>query len=176
LVDVEADSILTHSRNDAGELMSWYGAATFLSVFIMVVGYTTAPSASPQPHRHGPAVRLAEVAAWERFPRSTRALARNQIGAFFSFFASVYCCDFRGQCPEATGFRQSLFVRCGSYWFSHCKRRGLKLNVFFALLFDAPLSFVRSTPRPHRRPRAPSVRSTGGVALQPITQTLAASG
>ena len=106
----------------------------FSPSFLCVVGYHNTSIGVTPAHRHGPAVRLAEVAAEERFPQSTntRALARNQISALFSFFASVYCCDFRGQCPDATGFRQSLLVRCGSHWFSHCKRRGLKLNVFFA--------------------------------------------
>src|SRR5690349_13418449 len=38
LADIEADRILTHSRNDAGELMSRYGAATSLAVFTMCGG------------------------------------------------------------------------------------------------------------------------------------------
>src|SRR5229473_8648141 len=35
LADLEAGNILTHGCNDAGELMSWYRAATSSAVFIM---------------------------------------------------------------------------------------------------------------------------------------------
>src|SRR5437773_2757691 len=35
LAGIKAGRILTHSRNDAGELMSWYSAATSLAVFAM---------------------------------------------------------------------------------------------------------------------------------------------
>jgi hypothetical protein len=50
---------------------------------------TVAPSASPQPHRHGPAVRLAEVAAEERFLRPAQVTVQNQTSASFSFFTYV---------------------------------------------------------------------------------------